>query len=343
MARGLHIYRKLQVTKRSPRGPVRKPHSQKRRPLFPAKAPQAHYAKTVSAKTVFVWPRFGLQCGVAEFAYHLAAVSDNAACCKHPYEIQHTEHAVLVLMPSLTSYDLEVVRYLRRMGARVTLDIHHFSAGGNPFQVLAREATDAVWHHPRIPGLAGFGRYVPLPVPTLPRDEVARVGGLTHFGLGTPYKRFDVMASVARDLGTRLHVYGSKNGGFVPAPLRPFVAVDDSYPSDLELARRLRQHDVGMIGRLPWGGTQINGSASARFFVGAGVPAVIDAAAAHEDLTDVLDVVPYNDFAATRERVRLLLENPDYRAEALARADAYAIKTSPTAVAQQMGIHCRES
>lgn len=308
----------------------------KKRALASARAP------TVEARTVFTWPRMGLPCGIAEFVKHLAAVSDGAAWCKHPSEIRNAEHVVMVIMPDLTQYDVEVVRRLRRLGARVTLSVHHFTVGKNPFQKLAREVNDVVWHHPRIPALAGFGRYVPLPVPTLPREAVGRLGGLTHFGLGTPYKRIDVMASVARDVGATLHCYGANNARFVPAHLAGHVVVDDSYPSDLELARRLRRHDCGMIGRLPWGATlEINGSASPRFFIGAGVPVVIDATVPHEDLVDVVDVVPYNDAAAVRNAVRLLLTSDDHRERALERADAYARATSPRRIAELMGIAVR--
>jgi len=344
MAR-LNIRRKSRIVLRAPKGVVRQPHGPKHKKQYIPASPEAHFAQTVEAKTIFVWPRFGLPCGVAEFANHLAQVAEGATCCKHPYEIKSAEHVVLVLMPDLTQYDPAVVHYLRRLGARVTLSIHHFSTGSNPFHVIAREVNDVVWHHPRIPSLAGFGRYVPLPVPDLSREPVERVGGLTHFGLGTPYKRFDVMVSIARDLATRLHCYGANNAGFIP-PHSPHVVVDDSYPNERELARRIRQHDVGMIGRLPWGGhatAQINGSASARFFVAAGIPAVIDAAVTHEDLVGVLDVVPYDDYAATFERVRRLLTNSDYRSEALERAEQYARNTGPRNVAAAMGITCRAS
>jgi len=299
-------------------------------------------APTVEAKTVFVWPRMGLRCGIAEYVKHLAAVSEGSAYCRVTGEIRHAEHVVLVLMPSLNEpipLIISFIQRVRRLGTRVTLDVHHLTVGQNVFAPLIREADDTVWHLPSMPGLAGGGRYVPLPVPALPQPAVPRVGGLTHFGLGHSSKRIPVMARVARDLGTRLYVYGDRNREFVPPELTPYVSASDSYPSDAELARLLRQHDVGLIGRARWSTeVQLNGSASARFFAGVGLPAVLDLAPAHEDLVEVFDVVPYDDLAQVVARVRLLVENADYRAEAIEKLRRYAEAASPKKVAEQMHI-----
>lgn len=299
-------------------------------------------APTVEARTVFVWPRMGLRCGIAEYVKHLAAVADGSAYCKFTGEVYRAEHVVIVLMPSLNEPIQSLVSFIRRVrasGTRVTLDVHHLTVGQNPFAPLIAEANDTVWHLPSMPGLAGGGRYVPLPVPALPKPDVPRVGGLTHFGLGHVSKRIPVMAQVARALGTKLYTYGDRNREFVPAELEPYVSADDSYPSDAQLTRLLRQHDVGLIGRARWSPeVQLNGSASARFFAGVGLPAVLDRAPAHEDLTEVFDVVPFDDLSQVVARTRLLVENADYRAEAAEKLRRYAEAASPTRVAEQMNI-----
>lgn len=297
---------------------------------------------TVNAKTVFVWPRMGLNCGIAEYVKHMVAVSQNAVACRQTTEILHAEHVVLVLMPSLEEPIGNLISFIRRVraeGTRVTLDVHHMTVGQNPFAPLLTEVNDAVWRQPRMPGLAGGGRFLPLPVPALPRPDAARVGGLTHFGLGHVSKRLPVMVEVAAALGTRLYVYGERNSEHVPAHLAHHVTVSEAFLPEYELCRALRQHDVGLIGRARWSSqVQLNGSASARFLIGVGLPAVIDRAEAHEDLEGVLDVVPFDDVSQVIERVRLLTENPDYRAGALERARQYAEQNSPRRIAEQMGI-----
>jgi hypothetical protein len=299
---------------------------------------------TIQARTVFVWPRMGLRCGIAEYVKHMVAAADGAVACQKTSEVLHAEHVVLVLMPSLGEPVTELVNFVRRVrarGTRVTLDIHHLTVGQNHFAQLFGEVNDTVWHLPQMPALAGAGRYVPLPVPTLPRSATQHVGGLTHFGLGHVSKRIPVMAQVARDLGTRLYVYGDRNREFVPPELAGHVTVSDSYPSEAELSRLLQQHDVGLIGRARWSSqVQLNGSASARFLIGADVPSVVDAAPAHEDLRNVLDVVSFDDPAQVVAAARRLLE-PGYRTEALERMRQYAAATSPRKVAEQMNVAVR--
>lgn len=297
---------------------------------------------TVEARTVFVWPRMGLRCGIAEYVKHLVAVADGGAYCRVTGEVRRAEHVVIVLMPSLNEPVPSLVSFIRRVragGTRVTLDVHHLTVGQNPFAPLIGEADDTVWHLPSMPGLGGGGRYVPLPVPSLPQPAVARVGGLTHFGLGHQSKRIPVMARVAQALGTRLYTYGDRNREFVPPELAPYVSSNDNYPSDAELAQLLRRHDVGLIGRARWSAeVQLNGSASARFFAGVGLPAVLDLAPAHEDLTEVFDIVPFDDFTQVVARTRLLVENTDYRAGAAEKLRRYAEAASPRRVAEQMNI-----
>lgn len=308
--------------------------------------PEGYYAPvvvpTVNARTVFVWPRMGMNCGIAEYVKHMVAASQNAAACQRTNEIVHAEHVVLVLMPSLEEPIGELISFIRRVrseGTRVTLDVHHMTVGQNPFGALLSEVNDAVWRQPRMPGLAGGGRFLPLPVPALPRPDAPHIGGLVHFGLGHVSKRLPVMAQVAAALGTQLHVYGERNREHVPAHLAQHVNVFEAFLPEHDLCRALRQHDVGLIGRARWSPhLQLNGSASARFLIGVGVPAVIDRAEAHEDLEGVLDVVPFDDVSQVIERVRLLTENPDYRAEALERARQYAEQNSPRRIAEQMGI-----
>jgi hypothetical protein len=297
---------------------------------------------TVQARTVFVWPRMGLHCGIAEYVRHLVEVSDGGVACKKTGEIIQAEHVVLVLMPSLEEPVPSLVSFIRRMrgrGTRVTLDVHHMTVGQNPFAALVQEATDTVWRHPRMPELGGGGRYVPLPVPTLPRPDVQRLGGLAHFGLGHVSKRLPIMAQVAAALGTRLYVYGERNREHVPAALAGHVTCSESFLGEHELCQVLRHHDVGLIGRARWSPqTQLNGSASARFLMGVGLPTVVDRAEAHEDLEGVLDVVPFDDLPQLVARVRMLVEDAGYRAQAIERAGRYAAATSPRRVAEQMGV-----
>lgn len=305
----------------------------------------AEVVGTLSARTIFVWPRMGLRCGIGEYVRQLASVSDNALFCQKTDEVRNAEHVVVVLMPSLNEPIDRLTAFFRRVrrsGTRVTLDIHHLTVGQSPFQPLFREVDDVVWHLPSMPRLGGGGRYVPLPVPTLPQVEVARVGGLTHFGLGHPSKRVDVMARVAQALGTRLYLYGDRNGGLVPAELAQVVSVNDSYPDEGTLCRLLRQHDVGLIGRAPWSSeVQLNASASARFLIAAGVPTIVDQAPVHEDLAGVLDIVPFGDLEALVARTKLMIEDEDYRAGALERARGYAQRTSLKNVATQMRVTVR--
>lgn len=302
----------------------------------------ATFVPHVAARTVFVWPRMGLHCGIAEYVKHMVAASDNAAACRNTAEIVHAEHVVLVLMPSWEEPIDRLVSFIRRVrggGTRVTLDVHHMTVGQNPFGPLLAEVNDAVWRQPRMPALAGGGRFLPLPVPSLPRPDAPRVGGLTHFGLGHVSKRLPVMAQVAASLGTRLYVYGERNREHVPPELAGHVTVSESYLEEHELCRSLRQHDVGLIGRARWSPqVQLNGSASARFLLGVGLPAVVDRAEVHEDLEGVLDVVPFDDVGQVVARTRLLIEDQDYRAEALERARRYAADNSPRRIAEQMGI-----
>jgi hypothetical protein len=318
----------------------------------PSLAIAAPVVPKIEAQTVFVWPRMGLRCGIAEYVKHLVEVSAGAKYCRKTGEIKAAGHVVLVLMPSLNEPIPSLVSFIqrvRRSGGRVTLDVHHMTVGQRPFTAIIKEANDTVWRHPRMPALAGSGRYVPLPVPSLPPRDTSQMsgdslmrghlGGLTHFGLGHVSKRIPIMARVAQALETRLYIYGDRNRDFVPPDLATYVAAEDTYPSEAELARLLRQHDVGLIGRARWSSeVQLNGSASARFFAGVGLPTVLDRAAAHEDLVDVFDVVSFDDFAQVVARTRLLVENTDYRAEALEKLERYAEVASPRRVAEQMNI-----
>lgn len=294
---------------------------------------------TVEARTVFVWPRINERCGVTEYVKHLLAVSFDAKFCALSTDVRRAEHVIIEVVPGLHEPNLlEAVRRLRKLGIRVTLDVHHFSIG-NAFAFLFSELNEVIWHHPRSPGLAGAGRYVPLPVPTLPLAPVSRIGGLCHFGIAAQNKRLDVMGRVARELGTKLYVYGHRNASIVPGSIWDLVVLDDSYPDDSRLASLLRQHDVGMIGRSRWATTpELHGSASARFFIGARVPAVVDEAEGHEDLVGTLDVVNFSDFTSVLARTRRLIEDADYRAEALARLERYAADNSPALIAERMGI-----
>lgn len=284
-----------------------------------------------------------MQCGIGEFVRHLAAVTLDAKWCLSPVEVLSAEHVVLVLMPTLTPVTLSDIRRLRVRGvARITLDIHHLTGSSSPFAPLFNEVDDVVWHHPRAPTITKRGRYVPLPVPVLPTSSAKRVGGLTHFGLATPHKRHDVMTAVAKELGTILYCYGKRSKDYIPPELSRYAVCEDVFHKDDVLCSRLQRHDVGLIGSSRWSAvSQLNGSASARFFIGAGVPVVLDEAWPHEDLKDVVDVVPFSDFEALTKRVRQLLESEQARSDALERAHRYAERWSPRKVTEEMGICTR--
>jgi hypothetical protein len=296
-------------------------------------------------ETVFYWCQMSARCGIAEYVRHLKSAALNAADCGSTVQIGRAKHAVFVLMPGYGDkiHQLQAsIQRLRKAGTRVTLDIHHFNRG-NAFSSLYAMVDDVIWHHPRAPVEAGVGRYVPLPVPSVEQLPIRFLGGLVHFGIWAPNKRLDVMARLAERLNTHLYIYGHNNAQAVatlPAHLRPRIYVEDSFPDEARLALLLRQHSVGLIGRAPWPnqGPELHGAASPRFFVAAGVPAVIDVADPHEDLVGALDVVSYADFETLAARVARLMNDADYRALALERAKAYASRASPSEVAKAMRI-----
>lgn len=304
-------------------------------------------------RTIFVWCQMNARCGIAEYVNHLRSARPNsitlptaADALQFVRDTPGVKEVVVVLMPGMAEDPATLAgtfREIKACGVKTLLNVHHYSHS-HAVHLAAKEADDTILHHPDAPGVAGWGRYVPLLVPRIPDNVGSKngpyLGGLVHFGIAHQVKRFDVMNRIASAVGERLYCYGKDSHlapAWCPGLKWDHVEFNEFYGSDRQIADFLQQHSVALIGRQPiLPLPQLWSSASARFLIAAGIPAVIDDRAPHDDLKRVLDVVSYDDQAAVVDRVKLLLTDQSFRFDALAKMREYAEANSPEKTIERM-------
>ncbi len=242
---------------------------------------------------------------------------------------------------------LAAIDKLQWLGIRVVLDVHQVNVveGANfaaKCKTLAKRADALFVHHPRAAQVLGVGTYVPTVVPVLQPVKLPFVGGLCHIGIAHAGKRFDVMSKVAVALDVQLHCYGPRQhdaDSLIDRSAKNHVVCHQGVLDDDVAAGLLARHDVALAGRhMPNVPHQLESSASARFFIASGVPAVLDDDPGHEDLKTHAVLVPYEDFDRLVRAVEDILTSTRHRDWVLERQQAYAKQAAPGAVCARMGL-----